>query len=185
MLEKRINEQDTTLHKNTIMPRLCYALDLLDVILSQLEKKRIETRDENLRRFGKSDNYLEPDFIRLVRLETEFCLAFECLRQIRKRMHAISDINSITTHLPSTISVIRAVNSKIHTIFPSFCQNLGELATILGSVVVDSATITEARFDFGQENVESNAILDEAKLIVGSKISKQYPNLDLAKSQLA
>jgi hypothetical protein len=50
---------------------------------------------------------------------------------------------------------------------------------------MDSATITEAKFDFGESNRESQRILDEAKLIVDSKINKQYPNLDLAKSELA
>jgi len=51
----------------------------------------------------------------------------------------------------------------------------------LGSIVLDSAALTTARFDFSQSNTESSALLNEVKLMVGSKLSKQYPNLDFFK----
>jgi len=47
--------------------------------------------------------------------------------------------------------------------------------------VLDSATLTKARFDFSQCNEESSSLLNEVKLIVDSKINKQYPNLDFFK----
>ena len=43
---------------------------------------------------------------------------------------------------------------------------------------MDSASITEAQFDFKQSNLDSSTLLDEAKLIVDSKLNKLYPNLD-------
>jgi hypothetical protein len=52
----------------------------------------------------------------------------------------------------------------------------------LGSILLDSAALTKAKFDFGNSNDESSIFLDEVKLIVDSKISKQYPNLDFLKS---
>ena len=68
---------------------------------------------------------------------------------------------------------------------PESSQNLCELSSVLGSVLVDSGTITEARFDFRASNDESNILLDKAKLIVDSKLSKQYPNLDFFKAKNA
>jgi hypothetical protein len=48
----------------------------------------------------------------------------------------------------------------------------------LGSIALDSATLTTAQFDFSQSNIESSLMLDEVKLMVDSKLSKQYPLLD-------
>lgn len=172
-------------HKSTLMPRFAYSLDLLDMILTQLDKKRSALRNKNLAIYDKNDDDFDLDFIKLVELESEVCFAIESLKQTQKRMHSISGIICITTHLPSTISVVRIISSRLFRHFPNYSQNLCELSAILGSIVMDSATIIEAKFDFGQSNRESKRILDEAKLIADSKINKQYPNLDLAKSELA
>ena len=41
--------------------------------------------------------------------------------------------------------------------------------------------LTTASFDFSQSNNESSTSLNEVKLMVDSKLSKQYPNLDFFK----
>jgi len=172
-------------HKNTLMPRFAYSIDLLDMILTQLDKKRTELRNQNLVLYDHAGDTFDSDFTKLVELEGEVYFALESLKQIQNKMHSISGILGITTSLPSAISVIRITSSRLFRHFPNYSQNLCELSSILGSIVMDSATITEAKFDFGQSNRESQRILDEAKLIVDSKINKQYPNLDLAKPELA
>src|SRR3989338_8955185 len=102
-------------HKNTLMPRFAYSLDLT----------------------------------KLVELEGEVYFAIESLKQIQNRMRSISGIHGITTNLPSAISIIRIISSRLFRYFPNYSQNLCELSSILGSIVMDSATITEAKFDFG------------------------------------
>jgi len=172
-------------HKNTLMPRFAYSLDLLDMILTQLDKKRTELKSQNLVLYDHAGDTFDLDFTKLVELEGEVYFAIESLKQIQNRMRSISGIHGITTNLPSAISIIRIISSRLFRYFPNYSQNLCELSSILGSIVMDSATITEAKFDFGESNRESQRILDEAKLIVDSKINKQYPNLDLAKANLA
>jgi hypothetical protein len=61
---------------------------------------------------------------------------------------------------------------------PQISHDLIELSTSLGSIVMDSGSLIEAKFDFKQTNLESTQILDEVNLIVESKIHKQYPNLN-------
>ena len=56
---------------------------------------------------------------------------------------------------------------------------LGELSLVLGGLMMDTGQLTGARLDFQEANRESTRLLDEAKLIVDFKISKQFPNLDL------
>ena len=60
-------------------------------------------------------------------------------------------------------------------------QKLSEISVHLGSIILDSATITKAQFDFNQTNLDSTSFLDEVKLMVDSKINKQYPHLDFFK----
>ena len=70
---------------------------------------------------------------------------------------------------------------QLFDIIPNCSQKLSELSAHLGSIVLDSAALTKARFDFSQSNEESSALLNEVKLMVDSKINKQYPNLDFFK----
>jgi hypothetical protein len=77
--------------------------------------------------------------------------------------------------------MIRTVSAQLFDIIPHCSQKLSEISVHLGSIVLDSAALTTARFDFSQSNSESSTLLNEVKLIVGSKLSKQYPNLDFFK----
>ena len=78
--------------------------------------------------------------------------------------------------------MIRTISAQLYEILPECSQKLSELSVHLGSIVLDSATLTKARFDFSLSNEESALLLDEVKLMVDSKISKQYPNLDFFKA---
>jgi len=125
----------------------------------------------------------ETDKTHLKAIELERIVAFslEILSQIKKRIGRISGVNSITKVLPASISTIRTVSAQLFDIVPPCSHNLSELSIHLGSIVLDSAALTNARFDFSQSNEESSTLLNEVKLMVDSKISKQYPNLDFFK----
>jgi hypothetical protein len=78
--------------------------------------------------------------------------------------------------------MMRTVSAQLYTLLPASSQNLSELSVHLGSIILDSAILTEARFDFSRSNIESSLVLNEVKLMVDSKINKQYPHLDFYKS---
>ncbi len=172
-------------HKNTLMPRLVYSVELLETILMQLDKKRTHIGSQNLALYNKNTEQVESNLEESIKLECAVYLAIESLKQIQRRICTIKGIGSITENLASAISVIRILSARLYGYFPEYGHSLCELSSVLGSIVMDSATITEAKFDFGQSNKESQRILDEAKLIADSKINKQYPNLDFAKPELA
>jgi len=77
--------------------------------------------------------------------------------------------------------MIRTVSAQLFDVIPHCSQKLAELSVQLGSIVLDSAALTKARFDFSHSNEESASILDEVKLMADSKLCKQYPNLDFLK----
>jgi hypothetical protein len=77
--------------------------------------------------------------------------------------------------------MIRTISAKLFALFPLTSQKLSELSVHLGSIVLDSATLTKARFDFSKSNHVSSTLLDEVKLMADSKLNKQYPLVDLSR----
>ena len=164
----------------TLVPRLEYSVNLLDVVFEILKKKMHDQKKLNI---FLVDNLDESDNSHLKAIELERIMAFslEILSQIKKRTRKISNVGSIPKILPTVIPLIRTVSAQLFDILPNCSHQLSELSVHLGSIVIDSAALTKARFDFSQSNEESSTLLNGVKLMVDSKISKQYPNLNFFK----
>jgi len=167
-------------HSVTLVPRLEYSMNLLNEIIETLEGKCIELKESN--KFLALD-FDESDKIHLnaIKLEQIMIRSLDILLHIKQRTGCISGIHSILEVLPASIPVIRTVSAQLYGLIPHCSQKLSELSVHLGSIVLDSAVLTKARFDFSQSNEESSTILDEVKLMADSKLNKQYPNLDFSK----
>lgn len=167
-------------HSVTLVPRLDYSVNLLSQIVDILKEKQQEVKKQNQILL---DDFDHGDKIQVKSLELEqtvsFCL--ETLLQIKKLTSRISAVNTIPEVLPPLVPMIRTVSAQLFEIIPHCSQKLSELSVHLGSIVLDSAALTKARFDFSHSNEKSSIFLDEVKLIVDSKIRKQYPNLDFSK----
>ncbi len=172
---------DTISHSVPLVPRLEYSVNLLNEIIDLIEKKRFDLKDSNQYFMNNFDENDESE-LNSIKLEQSVTLSLEILFQIRNRTSRISDVTSITEILPSSIHVIRIVSAQLFEILPHCSQKLSELSVHLGSILLDSAALTKAKFDFGNSNDESSIFLDEVKLMADCKISKQYPNLDFLKS---
>jgi hypothetical protein len=171
-------ESTNMMHTVTIVPRLEYSNNLLDSIVNALQTKRSELQKLNLILLDLNDDAC----VKALTLERTIAFSLEILFQIKKRLNSISGITSIPELLPLTIPMLRTVSAQLFNLLPTCSQKLCELSVHLGSIVLDSAILSRARFDFSQSNEESSLVLDEVKLIVDSKISKQYPNVDFFKS---
>lgn len=162
--------------KITLMPRLNNSLEILDLVITEIKLKKSELRRQNQKFLEQSDE--GEQYFKTVEQEKQVTFALESLRQIQKKIKSFTNIASIPMILPLTIQVIRTISCQLFEILPNSSYSLGELSSKLGGILMDSAIITEAKFDFRQYNLESNSFLDEAKLMVDSKISKLYPNLE-------
>jgi len=174
-------EYANTSHSVTLVPRLEYSINLLDEIVEILKKKRNDLKKSNkslVVDFDETDNA----HLKAIELERIMAFSLETLFQIKKRTGRISDVNSIPEVLSATIPMIRTISAKLFDIVPNCSQKLSEISVHLGSIVLDSAALTKARFDFSQSNEEASTLLNEVKLMVDSKINKQYPNLDFFKA---
>ena len=167
---------------STIRPRLEYATELVDGILDALVQKKFELHKNNLDLYtkDKEDRHTFLEFGSWLNFELEICYAVEALRQVRRKIECVFGLVNIVVVLAPTISIVRIVRSKLHCSFPETDVALGELRLVLGGLIIDTGHLTDAKLDFEQANCESRRLLDEAKLIADSKISKQFPNLDLS-----
>ena len=167
-------------HSVTLVPRLEYSVNLLNEIIDTLDEKQSELKELNKDLVYDFD---ESDKTHIISLNTEHLVmcSLEILLQVKKAMNRISNVGTIPEVLPSSIPMIRTVSAQLFGIIPNCSRKLSEISVHLGSIVLDSAALTMAKFDFSQSNTESAALLNEVKLMVGSKLSKQYPNLDFFK----
>lgn len=162
-------------HSMTLMPRLEYCLNLLEEIISELQKNHHSIRKEN-----KHISCTTPTTEELLNLELERKLSFslESLLKIQQKLFSISVITTAPIVIAPLVPAIRTISAQLYSILPLSSQKLSELSIYLGSIGLDSATLIDGSFDFSKSNLESKSLLDEVKLIVDSKISKLYPNLD-------
>ena len=166
------------LYSVTLVPRIEYSVAILDDMIRILTKKKFE-----LKKFNREIiNCEESDTIIIHAVEQERMILFslEILLAIRGIVNQISGIDSIPESMSSTISMSRTASAKLYPFLPSCSHKLSELSLHLGSIVLDSAILTKANFNFNQSNKESAELLNELNLIVNSKLSKQYPNLDFS-----
>ncbi len=176
MLVKPSPRDPAVSYSVTLVPRLGHCAGLLDETIRDLEGSMAEIRASNL-------EACDPDGPGCDSVELERTVAFslEALLLVRSRLRRVSQVGMIPCTLSPLVPVMRAVSAGLHRTHPDCCQNLSRLAIHLGSIVLDSAALTRARFDFAQSCAESSAVIDKVKLMADSKISKQYPNLDTFK----
>jgi hypothetical protein len=173
-------ESENASNSVTLVPRLDYSVNLLAGITETLQEKRIELK--NLNEYLVTDfNENEKSHVQSVELEHLVVYSLEILLKIQNQISSISGITSIPEILPSSIPMIRTISAKLFVIFPTYSQKLSELSVQLGSIVLDAATLTKARFDFSKSNQTSSMLLDEVKLMADSKLNKQYPLVDFFK----
>ena len=168
-------------HSVTLVPRLKYSVNVLDDVIEILDGRRSELKISN----GElASDYDETDVLQADALKLEHLVVFcyDALIYVKASMGKISNVESIPVILPSVIPVIRTISANLFDVIPKCSQKLSEISVHLGSIVLDSAALTTARFDFSQSNFESSVILNEVKLMVNSKLNKQYPNVDFFKS---
>ena len=165
----------------TLVPRLAYSVNLLDDIVKTLKQKREDVKQLNKFLVTEFDEGNEHH-VKSLNLERTLVYSLDVLGQIQKKTRGISSVINIPEILPSSIPLIRTISAQLFDVLPDCSQKLSELSVHLGSVVLDSASLTKATFDFNQSNDESANILDEVKLMADSKISKQYPNVDFLTS---
>lgn len=162
----------------TIKPRLEYSIYVTGIILEKLGTEYSTVYRENMQFYSQNDVSESLEFKKRIETELNLFCAIEAIKTVKNALLSIEQISNISQNILPLISLIRMVNSNIYYSSPLTRHDLVELSTSLGSIVMDSGCLIEAKFDFKQTNLESKQILAEVNLIAESKIRKQYPNLN-------
>lgn len=164
----------------TIKPRLQYSSFLTDSILQKLYREQNQIQESNRALYHEVTSWRDNAHLkRQVEHEVTVTMSVEVVKLIRQKLASVSQMSNLAQTVSPLISVIRMVNSNLYLRMPQVSQDLIELSGLLGSIVMDSGSLIEAKFDFKQTNLESKQILAEVNLIVESKIRTSYPNLNL------
>ena len=161
----------------TILPRLNFTKNLLTEILDGISNEKSSLSKHNKQNIVGLETYSESE-LELIQKEKLVYFTIHTLTQIQRQLDGLTHVDLIPQIIPTLIPTIRGISSMLHDRYPKHSFQLCEVSSILGSILMDSASITEACFDFKQSNLDSSILLDEAKLIVDSKLNKLYPNLD-------
>ena len=168
----------------TILPRLDFSKNLLSEILDGIYKEKVSLSKYNRQNIVGLEHYSVSE-LELIQKEKLVYFTIHALSQTQRQLDGLTHVNLIPQTIPTLIPTIRGVSAMLHDAYPKFSFQLCEVSSILGSILMDSASITEACFDFRQSNLDSSILLDEAKLIVDSKLNKLYPNLDSFSGNIA
>jgi len=173
-------EYTNILQTQAIVPRLNYSNNLVGGIIDVLKNKKTELKKSNKLLSSKIEDD-DQECVKSIEIERKISFCLEILLNIQQKLNSVSKIDSIPKIFPSMVPVVRIISAQLLDFSPNLSYQLSELSVHLGSIMLDSATITKAQFDFNQSNQDSAVFLDEVKLMVDSKINKQYPQFDFFK----
>ena len=157
-------------HSVTLVPRLEYSVGLLSEITSILSQRQDELVASN----SDITDMQDPRQIRSLDLEKEISCCHEAITIVRHQVSEISDLRGFPAVLPPIISTIRTISAQIHGIIPDCSKMLSEVSVHLGSIALDSASLTKSRFDFVKSNKESAEMLDEVRLTIDTRMNRRY-----------
>ncbi len=164
----------------TLVPRLHRASHILKCAISELEVT--QRRASRISKKLGSQEGIDPSIlVDAVSAERLAALAAVSAQMAHTELRGADSMRSLAWALPPVISVIRAAGSQSHSVEPDASAMLCEAAAILGSIAVDAALIDGAQVRYDVCVGRSADIIERAKLIVDSKLSKSYPKLDLAR----
>ena len=163
-----------------LAPRLEYAIKTLDAVITTVSERTQQQRASNMSAVAMISSFDELDRSQISDIKLEYRLLFslQVLLHVRERTQRISHISGIPEILLAAIPMIRTTSAQLFDVLPDCSGSLSEISMHLGSVVLDSAFLATTKFDLNESRSEISALHDQVKLIVNSKLNKQYPNLD-------
>jgi len=99
------------------------------------------------------------------------------LEQIVMRLSTVTELGDIVATLAPAMGVIRSVKSGISTLLPEAEKELGDISTILSSILVDAGQTAGLSINFETANEDAMKILSEAAAIAEQKVKEKLPEL--------
>lgn len=162
-----------------ILARLELATDALDSAIASIRGQVRDIRARNRRLAPRYDPCNEAH-ARSMGLEHAMSVMLEVLGRARQRMVTPVTARQMPRILLPALCVVRTAHMQLARDTAPGCQrSLHDASAHLGGVILDAATISGSNLSLDRSNAEVSTIFDQAKLIVDSKLRKQYDKLEI------
>lgn len=166
--------------ESTLMPRLRCAKDMLKDAIARLDEAHQRSSCASERQSAQK-GIDSSVLVGTVSFERLLALASMSAQMAHTELCRGNSMRGLAELLPTIIPVIRAAGAQSHSAEPDASAMLCEAAGILGSVAIDAALIEGTQISYNACARRSSDILERAKLIVDSKLSKSYPKLAMTR----
>lgn len=162
-----------------ILTRLELATDALDCAIASIRGQVHDVHAHNRKLAPRYDPCNEVH-AKSMGLEHAMSVMLEALDRARQRMVTPVTARQMPRTLLPALYVVRTAHMQLARDAAPECQrSLHDASAHLGGIILDAATISGSNLSLGRSNAEVSAIFDQAKLIVDSKLRKQYDKLEI------
>jgi len=171
-----------------LKPRLDAAIRALQLQIQKLDiaYQRFQERDRMI--FNKIvDAYSRHDMDRAkiyanelaeIRKMTKILMQSRmALEQIVMRLSTVTELGDIVATLAPAMGVIKSIKTGISTLIPEAEKELGDISTILSSILVDAGQTAGLTLNFETANEDAMKILNEAAAIAEQKFKEKFPEI--------
>lgn len=99
------------------------------------------------------------------------------LEQIVMRLSTVTELGDIVATLAPAMGVIKTVKSGISSLLPEAEKELGDISTILSSILVDAGQTAGLSINFETANEDAIKILNEAAAVAEQRVKEKLPEL--------
>lgn len=99
------------------------------------------------------------------------------LEQISLRLGTITELGEIATTLAPAVSVIRSMKSDLSVALPEADREIGEISSLLSSVLVDAGATSGLSLNFDAANEDAQKVLEEAASVAEQRMRESFPEI--------
>ncbi len=165
----------------SILPRLNHSMMLIDRIIATLRECQRVSRVSN-RHLRHDLDTTNPDQVRALSNERIQTFLLQALLAARSGLsREACSMSEMPDMLLPVLFIMRTIRAQLFDMVPECGRQISEASVYVGSIIIDTAMLAEARFGTAGSNSRALEMLDEIKMTTDSKLSKQYPNLIVSK----
>jgi division protein CdvB (Snf7/Vps24/ESCRT-III family) len=99
------------------------------------------------------------------------------LEQISLRLGTITDLGEIASTLAPAVSVIKGMKESLKSALPEADREIGEISSLLSSVLVDASTTGGLSLNFDAANEDAQKVMEEAAAVAEQRMKESFPEI--------
>ncbi len=192
--DKRNNQSFTSKVRESVRspgplkPRLDLATRQIQVQVAKLDATVAKLRDRDAQIFNKIVASIQKhdsqhasvyanelaEIRKMNKMVTQAKLALE---QITLRLNTITELGDIVVTLTPAMSVIRSVRQGLMGVLPEAEGEIGEISTLLSSILVDAGQVGGYSLNFEAANEDAEKVLAEAAAVAEQRMKEKFPDI--------